>query len=68
MAVCLLPKRLLPGRMQIVHNILPIDSMAQIIRSAFADTMFSVDLIHYIKLILWCIADYGLVAVMVNKK
>lgn len=68
MAVCMLPKRLLPGRMQIVHNILPIDSMAQIIRSAFAGTMFSVDLIRYIKLILWCIAGYGLVAVMINKK
>ena len=62
------PMDRLPAWMQVVHNILPIDSMAQIIRSTFAGTMFSVDFVHYIKLSLWCVAGYGVVAIMINKK
>lgn len=62
------PMERLPQWMQSVHNILSIDSMAQIIRSTFASNTFSVDWIHYLKLAVWCIAGYSVVGVMINKK
>nr|WP_157766944.1 hypothetical protein [uncultured Blautia sp.] len=47
---------------------LPLDSMVQIIRAAFASDAFSVGVVPYVKLICWCIAGYSVVIVIMNKK
>lgn len=62
------PMERLPGWLQNVHMVLPIDSMARIIRAVFANDVFTVDTIHYLKLLLWCLAGYSVVGVMINKK
>ncbi|MBP1048199.1 ABC transporter permease [Enterococcus sp. BWM-S5] len=62
------PIERLPEWLQFLHRLLPIDAMAQIIRSSFAHTSFSASPIEYIKLLSWCIIGYASVIYFMNKK
>lgn len=58
----------LPGWLQAVHHVLPIYSMAEVLRSSMACTTFSVSSVHYIRLIIWCVIGYGGAIYVLNKK
>lgn len=62
------PIERLPEWLQVVHRILPIYSMAELIRGAFACTTFSISINHYIILIVWCIIGYGSAMYFLEKK
>ena len=62
------PMERLPEWLQFVHKILPLDSMAQVMREAMANTTFTAEPICYVKLIIWCIAGYGGAIYILNKK
>lgn len=62
------PLERLPRWLQVLHKILPIDSMAQIMRTSMASTTFATNSGEYIKLIIWCLAGYGSAIYVLNKK
>lgn len=62
------PMSRLPMWLQIVHTILPIDSMAQIMRATLANSTFEVSSLTVIKAIIWCIFGYAASIRILNRK
>ncbi|AXI09929.1 ABC transporter [Oceanobacillus zhaokaii] len=62
------PMERLPEWLQILHDILPIYSMAEVIRSSLAASTFTASTGNYINLIIWCILGYGGAIFILNKK
>ena len=52
------PIERLPQWLQVVHRILPLHSMAVVIRASLASSTFSAGIEHYLNLIAWCILGY----------
>ncbi len=62
------PMSRLPGWLQVVHTILPIDSMAQIMRSTLAYNTFDLDSWVVVKVLIWCILGFIVSIRILNKK
>ncbi|ETT45534.1 MULTISPECIES: ABC transporter permease [unclassified Paenibacillus] len=58
----------LPEWLQLTHHVLPIYSMAEVMRSAMAASTFAVDWWHYVNLSIWCVLGYGGAIYILNKK
>ena len=58
----------LAGWLQSVHRVLPIYSMAQVMRSSFAATTFAAEPWNYANLAIWCVLGYGGAMFILNKK
>lgn len=62
------PMERLPEWLQTLHHILPLYSMAEVMRASMAVSTFSVDFIHYIKLMIWAVVGFGGAIYILNKK
>lgn len=62
------PMSRLPGWLQIVHTILPIDSMAKIMRSVLAYKTFDLDPWAVVKVAVWCVLGFIVSIRILNKK
>lgn len=62
------PIERLPGWLQVIHRILPIDAMAQVIRATMASSNFEVSWVTCLKLLVWCIVGYFVAIAVLNKK
>ena len=62
------PMERLPEWLQYLHRILPIYSMAQVMRASLAASTFTASTGNYIKLIIWCVLGYGWAMFILNRK
>lgn len=62
------PMERLPEWLQALHTVLPIYSMAEIMRASLASSTFSADIGHYINLTIWCVLGYGGAAYILSKR
>lgn len=62
------PASRFPMWLQTVHTILPIDSMAQIMRASFATGTFDLNPYDIIKVTIWCALGFVLAIRVLNKK
>ncbi len=62
------PMDRLPQWLQAIHHILPIYSIAEVIRASMASTTFVAEPWNYINLIIWCILGYGGAIAILNRK
>ncbi|GIO24033.1 ABC transporter permease [Oceanobacillus sp. J11TS1] len=62
------PMDRLPEWLQILHEILPIYSMAEIMRASLAASTFEATGGNYINLLIWCVLGYGGAIFILNKK
>lgn len=53
------PIERLPEWLQIVHKILPIESMAQVMRNALAKSIFDVSIQNYVTLTVWAVLGFA---------
>src|SRR5690606_22959401 len=63
-----LPMERLPEWLQILHDVLPIYSMAEIMRASLASSTFTADIGNYINLFIWCLLGYGGAIYILNKR
>ncbi|TCK93212.1 ABC-2 type transport system permease protein [Natranaerovirga hydrolytica] len=52
------PMENLPSLLQSIHRVLPLYSMAEVVRGSLAQSTFTVDFSHYIILSAWCLLGY----------
>src|SRR5690606_16764190 len=62
------PMERLPEWLQILHEVLPIYSMAEIMRASLASSTFTADAGNYINLFIWCLLGYGGAIYILNKR
>ncbi|GAB2574172.1 ABC transporter permease [Gracilibacillus alcaliphilus] len=62
------PMDRLPEWLQTLHEILPIYSMAEVMRASLAASTFEATAGNYINLFIWCILGYGGAIFILNKK
>ncbi|MFP4698714.1 MAG: ABC transporter permease [Eubacteriales bacterium] len=62
------PMENLPEWLQAVHNVLPIHSMAEVIRASLAKNTFTADAKHYIILSIWCVVGFMISLKLLNKR
>ncbi|PAV28052.1 ABC transporter [Virgibacillus profundi] len=62
------PMERLPEWLQLLHEVLPIYSMAEVMRASLAASTFTADAGNYINLIVWCILGYGGAIFILNRK
>ncbi|WP_010096627.1 ABC transporter permease [Ornithinibacillus scapharcae] len=62
------PMDRLPEWLQTLHEILPIYSMAEVMRASLATTTFDATLGNYINLLIWCVIGYGGAIIILNRK
>lgn len=57
----------LPSVLQSIHRVLPLHSMAEVIRGSLAQSTFTVDISHYFILGAWCLVGYFISIKILNK-
>ncbi|MEN2465986.1 ABC transporter permease [Ornithinibacillus sp. FSL M8-0202] len=62
------PMDRLPEWLQTLHEVLPIYSMAEVMRASLASSTFDASLGNYINLLIWCVLGYGGAIYILNKK
>ncbi|TFJ92018.1 ABC transporter permease [Lentibacillus salicampi] len=62
------PMERLPGWLQALHEVLPIYSMAEVMRASLAASAFDANMGNYINLLIWCVLGYGGAIVILNRK
>lgn len=62
------PMERLPEWLQALHQVLPIYSMAEVMRSSLAASTFTASTGNYINLLIWCVVGYGGAMYILNKK
>ncbi|GEL76366.1 ABC transporter permease [Tenuibacillus multivorans] len=62
------PMDRLPEWLQTLHEILPIYSMAEVMRASLAASTFDATLGNYFNLFIWCVLGYGGAIFILNKK
>lgn len=62
------PMERLPEWLQTIHHVLPLYSMAEIMRGSLASSVFSVNWIHFVTLSIWCLIGYGGAIYILNRK
>ncbi|MDF1507331.1 ABC transporter permease [Robertmurraya sp. DFI.2.37] len=62
------PMDRLPEWLQVLHEFLPIYSMAEVMRASLAASTFDASLGNYINLLIWCILGYGGAIFILNKR
>lgn len=62
------PMERLPAWLQALHEVLPINSMAEIMRASLASATFDVTMDHYVNLLIWCVLGYGGAILILNRK
>ncbi len=62
------PMERLPFWLQVVHNILPISSIAKIMRFSLASTTFTANSVDILKVLLWCVGGYIISVKILNRK
>ncbi|RDW18997.1 ABC transporter [Oceanobacillus chungangensis] len=62
------PMERLPEWLQSLHEILPIYSMAEVMRASLAASTFTAGIENYINLLLWCVLGYGGAIFILNKR
>ncbi|TCP55920.1 ABC-2 type transport system permease protein [Tumebacillus sp. BK434] len=62
------PMERLPEWLQTLHHILPLYSMAEVMRASMAENAFTAGTEHYITLIIWGILGYGGAILILNRK
>src|SRR5690606_35566016 len=62
------PLERLPEWLQILHEVLPIYSMAEIMRASLASSTFTADAGNDINLFIWCLLGYGGAIYILNKR
>ncbi|MFD1735024.1 ABC transporter permease [Bacillus salitolerans] len=62
------PMERLPEWLQTLHELLPIYSMAEVMRASLASSNFDATLGNYMNLMVWCIVGYGGAIYILNKK
>jgi len=62
------PADRLPTWLQIVHRVLPIESMAEIMRAALAGSVFEVSIFSVAKVIAWCVGGLAVSVWVLNRK
>ncbi|MUK88248.1 ABC transporter permease [Ornithinibacillus sp. L9] len=61
------PMDRLPEWLQTLHEILPIYSMAEVMRASLAASTFDASIGNYINLFIWCVLGYGGAVFILNK-
>jgi len=62
------PIERLPEWLQTLHGVLPLHSMAEIMRASLASSTFTASMENYIILIVWCVVGYGGAIFILGKK
>lgn len=62
------PMERLPEWLQTVHEVLPIYSMAEIMRASLASSTFTASTGNYFNLFIWCILGFGGAIYILNKR
>jgi ABC-2 type transport system permease protein len=62
------PMERLPEWLQALHEVLPIYSMAEVMRASLAASTFDATIGNYINLLIWCVLGYGGAIYILNKK
>lgn len=62
------PMDRLPEWLQALHEVLPIYSMAEVMRASLAASTFEATLGNYINLLIWCVLGYGGAIFILNRK
>ncbi|WP_347834822.1 ABC transporter permease [Gracilibacillus sp. JCM 18860] len=62
------PMDRLPEWLQSLHAVLPIYSMAEVMRASLAASTFDATMGNYINLMVWCILGYGGAIFILNRK
>ncbi|WDF02026.1 ABC transporter permease [Shouchella hunanensis] len=62
------PMDRLPEWLQYLHQVLPLYSMAEVMRASMASNTFTADFIHYVILTIWGIIGFGGAILILNKK
>ncbi|MFS0749439.1 ABC transporter permease [Oceanobacillus sp. 1P07AA] len=62
------PMERLPDWLQSLHEVLPIYSMAEVMRASLAASTFDATMGNYINLIVWCILGFGGAIFILNRK
>lgn len=62
------PMERLPEWLQTLHHILPLYSMAEVMRASMAEGTFTADTQQYITLLIWGVLGYGGAIYILNKK
>jgi ABC-2 type transport system permease protein len=62
------PMERLPEWLQAIHTVLPLYSMAEVMRASMAASTFTATTGNYITLIVWCILGYGGAMYLLSKK
>jgi len=62
------PADRLPTWLQIVHRVLPIEAMAQMMRTVLARSAFEVSTFSIIKIVVWCIGGFVLSVWVLNRR
>ncbi|ASS74009.1 ABC transporter [Tumebacillus algifaecis] len=62
------PMERLPEWLQTLHHILPLYSMAEVMRASMAQGAFTAGIEHYITLIIWGILGFGGAILILNRK
>ncbi|MCG7345847.1 ABC transporter permease [Sporosarcina sp. ACRSL] len=62
------PMERLPEWLQLLHEVLPIHSMAEIMRASLAASTFTANIGNYINLGIWCILGFGGAMYILNKR
>lgn len=62
------PMERLPEWLQILHEVLPIHSMAEVMRASLAASTFTASMGNYINLCIWCIVGFGGAIYILNKR
>jgi ABC-2 type transport system permease protein len=61
------PMERLPDWLQSLHTVLPLYSMAEIMRAALADTAFSASTGNFVNVAIWCVVGYGGAIFILNR-
>ncbi|WP_026908324.1 ABC transporter permease [Paucisalibacillus globulus] len=62
------PMERLPEWLQALHEVLPIYSMAEVMRESLAASTFDATIGNYINLLIWCVLGYGGAIYILNRK
>lgn len=62
------PMERLPEWLQALHSVLPLYSMAEVMRASMAASTFVVDVKHYVLLTIWAVIGYGGAILVLNRK
>jgi ABC-2 type transport system permease protein len=62
------PAERLPGWLQVVHDVLPIQAMGEVIRGTLASTVFTIPAGSFALLGAWCVIGFGIAFVTLNRR